>query len=763
MIKRLKRARSNDRPFVADNGRPHYLKRYHVEIFVTIGLAILLTFMFPKGKSYEFADLKEGGVYVGEEVIAPFTFPVNKSDDEYAQDVKQARLSVAPVFERREDVAERQLAALKTFTERVRLALKNSTTTQELLKSIFTQAGIVLSDEDVFSLLTCFSNGDGNNRADSRSRAFEQLAETITELDQEIYAAGILDQSKESLGKEQSKISVQFKGREMMEELQYYFDIPQARDNLLKKLRDQTNLSESQIKLAYAVGSHFLQPNVLFDQVETSARIEDAIANVPLAKDQVLEGERIIDSHQRLTRQHIEKLTSLAQAKAERGQALGFWSQLRPFLGKFLLVLALFLILGVFLYKHHQYILNDRKRLLLIAINILLLAVLTFLSNYFSISSYLIPVTTVAIIMTIFFTPQAGMLVTFVTALLVGAMRGNEYAIVFTTVAVSTVAILSVSKVRNRNWVIRSGLLISAAYIVSIGINSLISYSQADVLIQEVGFGILNGFLAPGLAYLLIIILESIFDMTTDMTLLELSDFNHPLLRQMHLEAPGTYHHSYLVGMLAETATEALGGNALLARVGAYYHDIGKLEKPEYFVENQTRGRNPQESLTPTMSSLILSNHVRRGVEIAKEYGLPREIIDFIYQHHGTSLMNFFYQKAKDQTNDGTVSENEFRYPGPRPQSKEAAIVMLSDAVEAASRTLKDPTPSRIKGLVEQIIDERFESGELDDSPLTLRDLSKISAAFQKVLNGRFHGRVEYPGSETRKQHDEQKQESTAG
>ena len=211
------------------------------------------------------------------------------------------------------------------------------------------------------------------------------------------------------------------------------------------------------------------------------------------------------------------------------------------------------------------------------------------------------------------------------------------------------------------------------------------------------------------------------------------------------MEAPGTYHHSIVVGNLAEAATEAVGGNPLLARVGAYYHDIGKIEKPEYFVENQARGRNPQEKLTPTMSSLILLNHVRKGAEMARNYNLPKEIEAFIYEHHGTSLMSYFYQKAVEQSDGEEISQNEFRYPGPRPKSRETAIVMLADAIEAASRTLKDPSPSRIKGIVEQLIDERFKSGELDESPLTLQDLSKIAEAFQKILIGIFHARIEYP------------------
>jgi len=746
--------KSNEKTTPSKMSFGYIVRHFYVEFLIIFAFAFLLTLMFPKGKSYEFANLKEGGVYIGDEIIAPFTFPVNKSQEDYALDIKKAEQSVAPVFLKKDDPAEEQLQKLKIFTDHIKIVLKNSTTTPELLKSVFTDDGIIISDEAVFSILTSFKqpSEQSQNRLAGRVKEFENLAGIIYKLTQELFSVGILDKPKDQFMQYQSKISVQYQNREMVENLQYYSDMQEAAELLLTRLREEGLENENKIKLAYLIGSHFLRPNIIYDEQETNTRKDNAVANVPLAKDQVLAGERIVDSHQRLTKQHIEKLNSLAQAKAERGETQGFWKSIQPFVGKFLLILSFFFVLVFFLFKHHPQIVRNRKEMLLIGLNFLFIAIVTFLCNKFSLSSYIIPVTTVSIIITIFFNAQVGILVTFVLALLVGAMRGSEYLISFTSMFVGAVAILTVSKVRNRNWIIRSGLLITSAYILVIFINNLINYLDGVKLLSEWGVGIMIGFISPGIAYLLIIILESVFDLTTDMSLLELSDFNHPLLRQMHLEAPGTYHHSYLVGMLAETAAEALNANALLARVGAYYHDIGKLEKPEYFVENQTRGRNPQEKLTPTMSSLILSNHVRRGAEIAKEYGLPKEITDFIYQHHGTSMMQYFYQKAIEKNENKTISENEFRYPGPRPQLRETAIVMLADVVEASSRTLKDPSPSRIKGLVEKIIDDKFESGELDESPLTLKDLSKISEAFQKVLNGRFHGRIEYPDDKQKKE-----------
>jgi hypothetical protein len=226
---------------------------------------------------------------------------------------------------------------------------------------------------------------------------------------------------------------------------------------------------------------------------------------------------------------------------------------------------------------------------------------------------------------------------------------------------------------------------------------------------------------------------------------LELSALNRPLLRELALQAPGTYHHSIVVGTLSEAAAEAIGANSLLARVGAYYHDIGKTEMAEYFAENQRGGKNPHEKLTPNMSLLVIINHVKRGIEIAEEHNIPREVRDFIPEHHGTNVVSYFYKKALEKNGDTDVQESDFRYPGPKPQSEETGIVMLADAVEAACRSLRDPSISRLRNMVNGIVEERFKKGELDECPLTLRDLNLIKESFIRTLTGIFHGRTQYP------------------
>ena len=242
-------------------------------------------------------------------------------------------------------------------------------------------------------------------------------------------------------------------------------------------------------------------------------------------------------------------------------------------------------------------------------------------------------------------------------------------------------------------------------------------------------------------------LIESLFKYTTNIKLLELANMNNSLLRDLMIQAPGTYHHSIIVGNLVEAAAEAIGANPLLARVGAYYHDIGKVRKPLYFIENLGRQENRHDKLNPSMSALILMAHTKDGVDLAREWKLGEPLEDIIRQHHGTTLMKFFYEKAKNRKEGGDIliDERDYRYPGPKPQSREAALIMLADAVEAASRTLTDPTSARIKGMVQKIINNIFIDGQLDNCELTLKDFHLIAKSFNLILTGMFHQRIDYP------------------
>jgi putative nucleotidyltransferase with HDIG domain len=278
-------------------------------------------------------------------------------------------------------------------------------------------------------------------------------------------------------------------------------------------------------------------------------------------------------------------------------------------------------------------------------------------------------------------------------------------------------------------------------YFIATGLlNSL----EFHIYITEAFMGLANGVMSAIIVTGILPIFETLSKTITDISLLEIADLNHPILKEMVIRAPGTYHHSLVVGNIAEAACEAIGANALLARVSAYFHDIGKIEKAEYFSENQA-GESMHDKLSPTMSSLIITNHVKNGVELAQRYGLNKKIVDIIRQHHGTGLVFYFFKRALEKREDDDVFEGGFRYPGPRPQTKEAACVLLADSVEAASRTLEDPTPSSLQGLVKKVINNKFIDGQLDECELTLRDLEKIAEVFTHILTGIYHSRVEYP------------------
>lgn len=296
----------------------------------------------------------------------------------------------------------------------------------------------------------------------------------------------------------------------------------------------------------------------------------------------------------------------------------------------------------------------------------------------------------------------------------------------------------------HRSIVIKAGFVLG---IVNAAVLLCISALKGGALggpVQLVFTGLLNGLLASVLAIGIAPLLEAVFQYTTNIRLLELSRMEHPLLKELAIKAPGTYHHSLMIGTLAEAAAESINANPLLARVAAYYHDIGKIRMPQYFIEN-TSGESRHDKLSPSMSALILSSHVKEGAELAGKYRLGAEISDIISQHHGSAVITYFYQKAKAMEGDSEVKEGDYRYPGPRPQTKEAGIIMLADAIEAASKTLPDPSPDRIQWLTQKIVNRIFSDGQLDECELTLKDLNAITKSFNRVFAGMYHQRIDYP------------------
>jgi hypothetical protein len=727
------------------------LSKHGWQFLIATLFVIVVLFLFPTGKSFQFADLREGEVYEGEEIIAPFTFSIDKTPEEYDRDVRRARESIPPVFVRNDSIAALQTQALTRFLadlERIVEALVPDSLKSRRLREVFaTEPKLVVSDEGLQFLLHGFIRGE---RSLPPSLRFEAYAAHLQRIARDLLAVGILALERSALPEYVQRISVRRGSDEMIERLDQFHTAESVNAVVLQKLREANGLGDAAVKIGYQILTSFLRPNLYYDERDTNQRITDAVAQVPRARGTVLAKERIIDSNDRITQEHLQKLRSLAAELAKRRTSAGGIRRLLPTFGKiFVLVLSVGIV-GAFLNLSRPKLYLDPLHVLLIALVLLLVIFICHLINLIGLSEYLIPVAVAPMLLTVFFDAQVGFVGTVALGIMLGSMRGYEFSTIFTTLIVGLFSILAVRRVRSRSWIFKAILFLSIAYLGTITTTAFLRYTPFDLALLHLRDGLLiNALLCPIFTYGLMVVFEYLFDVTTDATLLELSALNRPLLRELALQAPGTYHHSIVVGTLSEAAAEAIGANSLLARVGAYYHDIGKMEKPEYFVENQKGGKNPHEKLTPSMSYLVIINHVKRGLEIAEESGIPKEIRDFIPQHHGTNLISYFYKKALERNSDTEVQESDFRYPGPKPQTKETGIVMLADAVEAAGRALRDPSVSRIRNMVNGIVEDRFKKGELDECPLTLRDLNLIKESFVRTLTGIFHGRIQYPEAST--------------
>jgi len=358
---------------------------------------------------------------------------------------------------------------------------------------------------------------------------------------------------------------------------------------------------------------------------------------------------------------------------------------------------------------------------------------------------YGIPLPAGAMLITLLFDFHTAIIFSFVVSILTGLWLNDASFSIYAFVG-SLTAAFSVIRCKKRSALLWGSFSVLLVNVITV---SLLLLFKGELLtskaLSSMVFAALAGVSVSAIVSMLLPILEYAFHVTTDISLLELLDLNQPIMRNLMITAPGTYHHSVIVGNLAESAAEAVGVNPLLARVSSYYHDVGKIKMHEYFIENQSGPISKHDKLTPHMSSMIIINHVKEGIEVAKQNKLPQPLIDIVQQHHGTSLITFFYQKAKEQEN-GMPPEDEYRYPGPKPQTRVAALIMMADAVEAASRVLTDPTPARIASLVDRVINHIFLDGQLDECELTLKDIHEVKKCFTYILTGILHKRVDYPG-----------------
>ncbi len=537
----------------------------------------------------------------------------------------------------------------------------------------------------------------------------------------------------------------------------------EAQELLVLQIASTSDLRQAERRKLSALGSRFVEPTLRFAFADTERARSEARAGVDSVYYQVPRGKTIVRVGDEIDENVLRQLEFLASEQDQR------WS-LAGVVGALLLAGVILLIQWYLLRPVRSGDAWRRQTFALVGIVVvghLALARIAFLvarlvseqlvvapfhnsSSYY----YAVPFAAVAVLILLLEHTPTALLASALFTIALGVMTGNLELAIFCLVSCLT-AILGLFQFKRRTELFKIGLLIGSMNFTTVLAIDLLT--ERYFPLSTLSFDLLCAFLGGASVSLVVSFLlpafESLFHRTTDIRLLELANNNVPVLRQLALEAPGTYHHSVVVGSLSEAAAEAIGANAVFCRTAAMYHDIGKLTKVGYFVENQT-GANKHDTLSPRMSALIIASHVKEGIQMAKEIDLPQDIIDVIPQHHGTKLITYFYEKAKEHQDPalGEVTEEEFRYPGPKPQTKEAGIIMIADAVEAASRTLDEPSPARLKGMVRQIIDYVFLDGQLNECDLTLRDLEKSAQGFLRVLMGIHHQRVSYPGFDFEKE-----------
>ncbi|HUG01755.1 MAG TPA: HDIG domain-containing protein [Longimicrobiales bacterium] len=496
---------------------------------------------------------------------------------------------------------------------------------------------------------------------------------------------------------------------------------------------------------ARQVAVRFFQPSIRFSQIATENEQRRLRAAVPTTKGRVLAGERIIAAHEQVSADVVEKLAAYRARldELDRLEGSGSWSRKT---GRFLFDMLLLGILGVLLYFFRPAVYADLRHVLVITLLTLVLGSAAAIVASSGWPMVMIPIALPVLVIAALWDGRLALSYALIVSILLSTQAPfGGVSPLFTMVLAGAAAAMAVRVVlrRSQTWVFVS--VIAGAYAVAGIVLTLLRGLPFSSALGAVGWGVANAAGSAVLAMALLPLFEAYTRITTDQTLLELGDLNRPLLKRLALEAPGTYVHSINVAHLAEAAARAISANTLLARIGAYYHDVGKVVKPQYFIENQPPGRNPHDRLKPATSATMVRNHVLEGVRLAEEAKLPDSVKAFIKEHHGTQLISFFYDQAREVDPDLQPDPRVFRYPGPTPRSRETALLMLADSVESATRVLSDPTPERIKEVVDQIVDGKLAQHQLDESPMTFGDLRRVREVLVTSLTNVYHQRIDYP------------------
>lgn len=563
----------------------------------------------------------------------------------------------------------------------------------------------------------------------------------IIKLDKEGYASLLASDKSSLLSMQSVLIEAMGKAYATPIEENKQSDIESAKlivDGKISSLDYSRALKETLKSIAYSQ----IKPNFFYDKEKTEEKAKEASKNT--ATVLIKKNQTIVKDGEPITQEQIELLKSMGLLNDSKFDFL-MYIALAAF------VLIILVLQYMYIYRNDKKTYEDVKMLMLISvINILSLVLARVMAI---ISPFLIPFAFAPMLMTMLVNHKASMIIGIYNLMFIAiAVNFDSEVIVIGMLSIILGSTL-LNKIQQRNDILYASVymaFINAAVSLSYGI--IISNNNMETLIK-CGTAATGCIIAGVLAIGLLPFFENTFDIVTNVKLLELSNPNNPLLKKILMEAPGTYHHSVLVANLAEMAAEEVGANATLARIGAYYHDVGKTVRPVFFKENQVGHENPHDNIAPSLSALIITSHVKDGVELAEKNKMPQSIIDIIAQHHGTTLVKYFYVTAKNSAEDpDSIKEEDYRYMGPIPSSKEAGIIMMADSVEAAVRSIQEPTEEKIKNMVENIVKDKLQSGQLDNCDLTIRDISRIKKCFLKALNGIYHQRIEYPKEKIHKE-----------
>ena len=499
------------------------------------------------------------------------------------------------------------------------------------------------------------------------------------------------------------------------------------------------DLAEDERELAGDLAASFVEPNVVVSDELTAEAKNQARAEVPPVEVEVLAGETIVSEGQRLTVGDIEKLEELGltRPRVQAGTVVG---------NALMAIIVAGLLVG-YLLRFEPEIWHRNRSVLLFFLALVLTAIAIRIAADRSLWAFAVPTTATVLLVGILLRNSAGAAMAVGLAVLAGVMNRDALEPAVYVLAGGMVSLMTITRAERLNAFIRVFFALAATNIIVVIAFSLLGQRDLTAVLQLMAMGLVNAFLSIILAVGSFAMLGNVFGIMTVFQLLELANPSNRLLRRLLLETPGTYHHSVMVGNLAERAAETIGADPLLARVAAYYHDIGKMKNPLAFIENQAGAHNIHDDLSAETSARIIAGHIRDGIDLGYEHGLPVQVIGYIPQHHGTSVMGFFHQKALREVGGRAdlVDEGTFRYPGPKPQSREAAIIMLADGVEASVRSLDEKDEPSIRAMVDRIVDARVEDGQLDDADLTLKDIAQIKDAFVGQLLGMYHSRIKYP------------------